>query len=101
LFGVSAYGRTLVPVNYRLNPEEIAYIFQHSGATVALLDPEMDAPLRHLPVKHRFVLGADSDAPLFRRADAKPRLAVTDENATLSINYTSGTTARPKGVQLT
>jgi acyl-CoA synthetase (AMP-forming)/AMP-acid ligase II len=101
LFGVSAYGRVLVPVNFRLNAEEIAYIFQHSGATVALVDPEMDEPLRGLPVKQRFVLGAATDRQLFGRTDAKPRLRVTDENATVSINYTSGTTARPKGVQLT
>ncbi len=38
---------------------------------------------------------------LFLRQGATPRLAVADENATASINYTSGTTARPKGVQLT
>src|SRR6516164_8361597 len=49
----------------------------------------------------RFVLGAATDAQLFGRRDAKPRGRVTDENATVSINYTSGTTARPKGVQLT
>ena len=38
---------------------------------------------------------------LFLRAGARPKFRVTDENATVSINYTSGTTARPKGVQLT
>ena len=101
LFGVSAFGRVLVPVNFRLNAEEIGYIFQHSGATVALLDAEMDEPLRHLPMKHRFVLGAGTDRQLFQRAGAQPRFSVTDEHATVSINYTSGTTARPKGVQLT
>jgi len=101
LFGVSVFGRILVPVNFRLNAEEIRYIIEHSGASVLLVDPELDAPLRHIPVKHRFVLGAASDPHLFLRNEAKPRLAVTDENATVSINYTSGTTARPKGVQLT
>jgi acyl-CoA synthetase (AMP-forming)/AMP-acid ligase II len=101
LFGVSAYGRVLVPVNFRLNAEEIRYILEHSGSTVALIDPELDEPLRDLAVKHRFVLGTSTDAQLFGRAGAAPRLRVTDENATVSINYTSGTTARPKGVQLT
>ena len=101
LFGVSAYGRVLVPVNFRLNAEEIAYIFEHSGATVALLDPDLDAPLRHLAVRHRFVLGRDTDPALFLRAGAAPRGRVTDENALVSVNYTSGTTARPKGVELT
>jgi fatty-acyl-CoA synthase len=101
LFGVSAYGRVLVPVNFRLNAEEIRYILEHSGSTVVLIDPELDEPLRHLAVKHRFVLGTSTDPQLFGRGGAVPRLRVTDENACVSINYTSGTTARPKGVQLT
>src|SRR5215471_10770250 len=101
LFGVSVFGRVLVPINFRLNAEEIRYIIEHSGSTVLLVDPELDESLRHIQVEHRFVLGAASDPQLFLRTGAKPRLAVTDENATVSINYTSGTTARPKGVQLT
>ena len=51
LYGISAYGRVLVPVNFRLNAEENGYIFEHSAATVALLDPDLDAPLRHLDRK--------------------------------------------------
>ena len=101
LFGVSVFGRILVPVNFRLNAEEIRYIIEHSGSSVLLVDPELDESLRHIPVAHRFVLGATTDPRLFLRKDATPRLRVTDENATVSINYTSGTTARPKGVQLT
>ena len=101
LFGVSVFGRILVPVNFRLNAEEIRYIIEHSGASVLLVDPELDEPLRGMPVKHRFVLGSATDPQLFLRKGAAPRFTVTDENATVSINYTSGTTARPKGVQLT
>ena len=101
LFGVSAFGRVLVPVNFRLNAEEIRYIIEHSGSTVALVDPEMEAIVAPIPVKHRFILGAATDAALFGRAGARPRFSVRDENATVSVNYTSGTTARPKGVQLT
>ncbi|PYN71933.1 MAG: AMP-dependent synthetase [Candidatus Rokuibacteriota bacterium] len=101
LFGVSVYGRVIVPVNFRLNAEEVRYIVEHSGSTVALIDPELDEPLTHLTVKHRIVLGSSTDAQLFGRRDAAPRGRVTDENATVSINYTSGTTARPKGVRLT
>jgi acyl-CoA synthetase (AMP-forming)/AMP-acid ligase II len=101
LFGVSIYGRVLVPVNFRLNADEIRYIIEHSGSTVALIDPEMEETVRPIPVKHRFVLGSATDAELFGRAQARPRRHVSDENATVSINYTSGTTARPKGVQLT
>ncbi len=101
LFGVSVYGRVLVPVNFRLNAEEIGYIFEHSGAQVALIDPELEHQLANLKIRHRFILGSASDAQLFGRKDAKPRYRVSDENATVSINYTSGTTARPKGVELT
>ena len=101
LFGVSVFGRILVPINFRLNAAEIAYIVEHSGASTLLVDPELDEPLRDIRVKHRIVLGAATDPDLFLRKNATPRLRVTDENATVSINYTSGTTARPKGVQLT
>src|SRR5262249_37020602 len=55
-FGVSAYGRILVPVNYRLNAEEIGYIIDHSGASVLLVDPESDRALRGVTAKHRIVL---------------------------------------------
>ena len=58
LFGVSVFGRVLVPVNFRLNAEEIRYIVEHSGSSVLLVDPELDEPLRDIPVKHRFVLGS-------------------------------------------
>ena len=101
LFGVSGYGRILVPINYRLRTDEIAYILEHSRASVLLVDHELEESLRPLKVEHRFLLGAATDPILFGRPDAQPRHSVTDENATLSINYTSGTTARPKGVQLT
>ncbi len=102
-FGVSGYGRVLVPVNYRLNAEDITYILGHSGATVLLVDPESDAALAGIDVKHRVVLDGKADAELFAEAaeGAEPRRWTADEDATASINYTSGTTARPKGVQLT
>jgi fatty-acyl-CoA synthase len=102
-FGVSAYGRVLVPVNYRLNTQDISYILGHSGATVLLVDPESDAALAGIDIKHRIVLDGQADAELFAEATAgaEPRAWAADEEATASINYTSGTTARPKGVQLT
>ena len=102
-WGVSAYGRILVPVNYRLNAEEVKYIVGHSGATVVLVDPEFDGAMAGVEAKHRIVLDGVQDAELFAAADAPPDGGpwLTDENDTASINYTSGTTARPKGVQLT
>jgi fatty-acyl-CoA synthase len=102
-FGVSGYGRVLVPVNFRLNSEEIRYIIEHSGTSVLLVDPESDAACQGVTAKHRIVLDGVADAELFAPAPpgAEPAAWEADEDATASINYTSGTTARPKGVQLT
>ena len=99
-FGVSGYGRVLVPVNFRLSTDEVAYIVEHSGASVLLVDPEVDEALKDVTAKHRFVLGAASDAELYD-FDKAPVIHPVEENDTATINYTSGTTARPKGVQLT
>ncbi len=99
-FGVSAYGRVLVPINFRLNADEIGYIVDHSGASVLLVDPELEPSLAGVTARHRFVIGASSDDALCR-FDTEPEPWIPDEDATGTINYTSGTTARPKGVQLT
>jgi acyl-CoA synthetase (AMP-forming)/AMP-acid ligase II len=99
-FGVSAYGRVLVPTNFRLNAEEIGYIVEHSGASVLLVDPELADALEGVTARHKFVIGKDTDETLLRY-DTEPEPWIQDEDATGTINYTSGTTARPKGVQLT
>src|SRR6266700_2980204 len=102
-FGVSGYGRVLVPINYRLNADEISYIAEHSGSSVLLVDPDSDEALKNVTAKHRIVLDGEADAALFAESPdgAEPAAWEPDEEATASINYTSGTTARPKGVQLT
>ena len=100
-FGVSGWGRVLVPINFRLNADEIAYIVEHSGATMLLVDPELDDALRGVDAKLRFVIGAEADAELYRDGVEPEPWTDPDENDTATINYTSGTTARPKGVQLT
>ena len=98
-FGVSGWGRILVPINFRLSRSEIQYIVGHSGADVVYADPALKDTLDSLDAKHKFTLG-DDDALYLR--DVEPRAwADPDEGATATINYTSGTTARPKGVQLT
>src|SRR5689334_14270794 len=99
-FGISGYGRVLVPINFRLNAEEVAYIVEHSGASVLLVDPELESTLAGVEAKHRFVIGKEADDALLRY-DTEPEPWIPDEDATGTINYTSGTTARPKGVQLT
>ena len=98
-FGVSGFGRVLVPVNFRLRPDEVSYIVEHSGAKVLYVDPELDDALQDVTAEHRFVLGQDDD--LFAPEGSEPKPWEHDENATATINYTSGTTARPKGVQIT
>jgi fatty-acyl-CoA synthase len=100
-FGVSGWGRVLVPVNFRLSHDEIAYILEHSGSTTLLVDPELADAVADIDVKHRIVLGADTDAELFPEGREPEPWDDADEDATATINYTSGTTARPKGVQLT
>lgn len=99
-FGVSGYGRVLVPVNFRLRADEVAYIVEHSGAEVLLVDPELEDSLKDVKARHRFVIGAECDAEFFD-GDHDPVRHAIGENDTATINYTSGTTARPKGVQLT
>src|ERR1700722_6220273 len=101
--GVSGFGRVLVPINFRLNAEEVAYIVEHSGATALLVDPELDAALSDVRANTRIVLDGKADAELFSPApqDSGPEPFEGDEDFACSINYTSGTTARPKGVELT
>ena len=98
-FGVSGYGRILVPVNFRLRPDEVKYIVEDSGARVMWVDPEIDEALADVTAEHRFVLGDEEN--LFAPDGVEPVPWEHDENATATINYTSGTTARPKGVQIT
>jgi fatty-acyl-CoA synthase len=100
LFAAPYHGRILVPVNFRLHADEVRYIVEHSGATAVLVDPELDESLKSITAEHRFVIGAESDDALLR-FDSEPAPWEPDEDATATINYTSGTTARPKGVQIT
>ena len=99
-FGVSGWGRVYVPVNFRLSLAEVAYIVDHCGATVLLYDPELADTVADLDVAHKVMLGTDSDVEWFF-TDGEPAPWEPDEDATATINYTSGTTARPKGVEQT
>ncbi len=103
-FGVSGFGRVLVPINFRLTTDEIAYIVEHSGTSLLLYDPDLDEVVSRLAGVKAIRLDGVQDAELFdpdagRRSE--PARWDADEDATCSINYTSGTTSRPKGVQLT
>ncbi|MCW2807166.1 MAG: AMP-dependent synthetase [Marmoricola sp.] len=97
-FGVAGHGRVLVPINFRLSVDEVKYIVEHSGARVLYVDPELEDVLAGVECEHKFVIGNDEDMYLEGR---DPEPWEHEENATATINYTSGTTARPKGVQIT
>ena len=98
-FGVSGWGRVLVPVNFRLSVPEVRYIVEHAGAEVLMIDPALKNLADEVECKRTFILGQDDDTIWASSADPEPWEG--DESATATINYTSGTTARPKGVQLT
>ncbi len=100
-FGVSGYGRVLVPINFRLAPAEVEYILGHCGASMLLVDPELADSVAHIDVAHRVVLGTDSDTLVYSEGADPVPWEEQDEEATATINYTSGTTARPKGVEMT
>ena len=97
-FGVCGFGRVLVPINFRLSVEEVQYIVEHSGARVLYVDPELEDTMKSVECEHKFVIGSEGD--MFVEG-VEPEPWEPDEDATATINYTSGTTARPKGVQIT
>ena len=110
-YAVPQIGAVLVPINYRLSVDDFAYIIDHSGATVVCACDEYLEPVDgirdQIPgVKHFVALTGsregwlDYETTLAAQAPdvARPEVAESDP---LSINYTSGTTARPKGVMIT
>ncbi len=99
-YGVSGNGRIFVPINFRLSADEVRYIVEHSGAEALLIDPELADALADVECERKWILGAESDADWLGRS-GEPQPWEPDEDATASINYTSGTTARPKGVEQT
>jgi fatty-acyl-CoA synthase len=105
-FAVAALGAILVPVNVRLSLDEIAYILDHSGASLLLADHELAGLVEGSPVETvRIDDTGEADDPyeqfLATGAGVPDPPPLADEEETLSINYTSGTTGRPKGVMVT
>ena len=108
---VPQIGAVLVPINFRLTADDFAYIVEHSGARVLCAHADyldaIDAIRDQLPQVEHFVAleGArpgwlDYEA-LIAEATAEVDRPEIAEGDLLTINYTSGTTARPKGVMIT
>jgi len=110
-YAVPQIGAVLVPINYRLTPDDFVYLINHSGARIVCADVDylesVDGIRAQLPNVEHFVAleGAragwlDYEA-LVAAASGEFAPPAVDERDLLTINYTSGTTSRPKGVMIT
>jgi fatty-acyl-CoA synthase len=93
---VPAAGGVLVAINVRLSAQEIAYILEHSGSRVLVVDPELE---QLAPDGIEVVRVGDEYEQLVASGDpAGVESLLRDEEEPIAIDYTSGTTGRPKGV---
>ena len=110
-YAVPQIGAVLVPINYRLTAEDFAYIVNHSGARVLCVHSDyldaVEGVRKQLSGVEQFVAleGSkdgwfDYEGLIESELDALAPVEI-DEDDLITINYTSGTTARPKGVMIT
>jgi acyl-CoA synthetase (AMP-forming)/AMP-acid ligase II len=115
-FGTPLLGSILMPLNFRLVPDDFQYILNHGGAKVLVVEDGLTHlidPIRSSleTVRHYVIARDGSGTPgekwldyemLLNEASREPPTAADiDENETSALLYTSGTTGRPKGVMLT
>jgi fatty-acyl-CoA synthase len=114
-FALARLGAVLVPINFMLNPDEVAYILRHAGARSLFVGPDMvalgrEAAARDTPVQELLWLPGEDPAPqppeltgfaqLLSDDASEPAVAV-DARMLAQIIYTSGTESLPKGAMLT
>lgn len=108
-YGVPLAGGVLVALNTRLSPREIEYIVRDCGARTLLLDRRLAQLVEPIDTDGIEIVAIhDTGAPddpyeqlLLRGSPERPETQLADENEPISINYTSGTTGRPKGAVYT
>lgn len=110
-YAVPQIGAVIVPINFRLSAADFAYVLNHSGARVVCVHADyldmVDSIRAEVPGVEHFVAlegskpgWLDYEAALAAATPAFEPVAL-DERQLISLNYTSGTTARPKGVMIT
>ncbi len=98
-FGVLQAGGVIVAINTRLSADEVGYILDHSGSTAVFFSPELEPLLAQAPAGVRRVnLATEFEAFLATGSDGPVESWLEDEYEVCAIDYTSGTTGRPKGV---
>ena len=108
MFAVARLGAVFMPINWRLAGEEVAYILGHAGARAVVSEPELapraDAARGRLSDASWISVGGAAAGwePFESLRDAEPApLADVGADDVHRLMYTSGTTARPKGVMIT
>ena len=98
-FAVPLAGGVLVAINTRLSADDVAYIVGHSGARLVLAHPELAPLLDGVgPGVDRLLIGPQFEAFVATGSSRDELPEVQSEDQILAIDYTSGTTGRPKGV---
>lgn len=117
-YGICQLGAVMVPLNYRLSSQDLRYIVDHSDAKMLIIDEEFTEAIEEIEaeldkVKQYIIVSVDGQSTSLKGTDYEAFLNEPSENAViypelpigendlLTVNYTSGTTSKPKGVMLT